>query len=34
MARAPAEDGTQDTLPEIAFIQDDQIVAEPWNGKL
>jgi septum site-determining protein MinC len=32
VARAPAEDGNQEIIPEMACIQDEQIVATPWNG--
>jgi septum site-determining protein MinC len=31
IARAPADDD-HDLVPEMAFIQDNQIVAEPWDG--
>jgi septum site-determining protein MinC len=31
-ARAPAEDADHELLPEMASVQGDQIVAEPWNG--
>ncbi len=33
IARAPADDGNQDFLPEMASIQDGQIVAEAWHGQ-
>lgn len=32
IARAPADDGQQGFVPEMAFIQGGQIVAEPWQG--
>lgn len=32
IARAPAEDADHELLPEMASVQGDQIVAEPWNG--
>jgi septum site-determining protein MinC len=32
VARTPAEEDNQEIIPEMAFIQDEQIVATPWNG--
>jgi septum site-determining protein MinC len=31
IARAPAEEGGQEIIPEMASVQNDQIVAEPWK---
>ena len=31
MARSPAEDDTHDIIPEMALVQDGQIVAVPWS---
>lgn len=31
IARSPAEEGEHDYVPEMAFVQDGQIVAEPWK---
>ena len=32
IARAPAEDDDAEIVPEMASLQDGQIVAEPWDG--
>lgn len=32
ITRSPADDSSQVIVPEMASIQNDQIVAEPWNG--
>lgn len=32
IARAPADDENQEIGPEMAYIQDDQIIAVPWNS--
>jgi septum site-determining protein MinC len=32
ITRAPTDDEDSEVIPEIAFVQDDQIVAEPWSG--
>ena len=31
IARAPAEEGGQEIIPEMASVQNDRIVAEPWK---
>lgn len=31
MARSPAEDDNHDIIPEMALVQDGQIVAVPWS---
>lgn len=31
MARSPADDGDHEIVPEMASVQDGQIVAEPWK---
>jgi len=33
IARAPADDHRRTIIPEIAFVQDGQIIAEAWNKK-
>jgi len=32
IARAPADDDDHEVIPEMASVQDGQIVAEPWDG--
>jgi len=32
IARSPTDDEDHEMIPEMASIQDGQIVAEPWNG--
>jgi septum site-determining protein MinC len=32
ITRAPADDDSAEIVPEMASIQDGQIVAEPWHG--
>jgi septum site-determining protein MinC len=32
IALSPKEDNTRDSLPEMAFVQQERIVAEPWKS--
>lgn len=32
LTRSPADDGSREIVPEIASVQDGNIVAEPWRG--
>ena len=31
LSRSPAHESDEEIVPEMAFVQDGQIVAEPWK---